>query len=799
MRGSRWKAGVQLSGGVHIRTLRWYPWGMPEQGTSFGIRLRSLRQAAGLTQEELASRAGLSPNAVSSLERGTRRRPQPHTVRSLSEALNLSEDERASLLAVVPRPGEAPVASKAIPNPSLPDSVTPLLGRERELEEIASLLGTGNIRLLTLTGIGGVGKTRLAVAVARQAGNLFPDGVLFVELAPLVNPAFVTSAILRSLGSVETEGLDTIESLVAHLHDRRLLLVLDNFEHLLEAAPEVYSLIEACPHLVVLATSRAPLRVRGEQEYPVPPLDLPPSTWSPDTDEVLDAPSGQLFLERAQAVSPDFRLTPENAGAVAAICWRLAGLPLALELAAAKTRFLDAEALLSRLDEALSTAWARGLPQRQRTMRAALDWSYELLSEPERELFRKLSVLSGFSLEGAEAVGAGVPGEILDNLGVLVEQSLVSVVIGAAGVGTRYGMLEPVRQYAREKLRESGELEEALHRHAALFLALAEEAEPELRGPRQAEWLDRLESESPNYRAVMAWARETGEAVTAARIGWGLYSFWWIRGYNEEGRRWMEATLEHELPPALRARALHAAATATFAQSDYAAAGEYWREALQLSRREGDILTEGSAWSGTGLVEMVRAEYEAAASSLGAGIALFERHGEDYLASILRSLLGTALLMQGESERAEQTFEEVLASARRLKVPSLSYIVLYNLAQSALARGDLKKAARMLREGIEWAAKAKDRATPAHFLEALAAVAALGKEAERSAVLIGAAERMQWELGASVYNFFRPDPSLRKHAVAEAHEHLGETAFEEAQERGRGMTFEQAIMYAFGG
>ena len=771
---------------------------------SFGALLRSLREAAGLTQEELAFRAGLSPNAVGALERGVRRRPQPHTVRSLSEALGLSEEERRSLLASVPKQSGAAssVAEEVSPGSfavsALPHPATPLVGRERELEEVSGLLTQQAVRLLTLTGIGGVGKTRLAVEVAREASGLFPDGAAFVGLAPLVNPAFVASAILRSLGLGKVEGLTLNESLAAHLRERRLLLVLDNFEHLLDAASDVADLVEACPPLVVLATSRAPLRLRGEQVYPVPPLALPPSTRSASEDEVLNAPSGRLFLERAQAVFPGFRLTPENAGAVAAICWRLAGLPLALELAAVKTRFLEPAALLPRLDGALSTAWARDLPQRQRTMRAALDWSYDLLSKPEQELFRKLSVLSGFSLEAAETLGADVPGELLDHLEALTEQSLVYVVTGAAGVGTRYGMLEPVRQYAREKLWESGEAEDVLRRHAAFFLKLAEEAEPQLRGPRQVEWLERLESESPNYRALMARALEAGEAESAARIGWGLHSFWWIRGYHQEGRRWMEAALKHELSPALRAKALHAAATAAFAQSDYPAAEEHWREALHLSRREGDVLAEGNAWAGVGLVEMVHSDYEAAATSVRAGAALFERHGEDYLASILRVFLGTTLLAQGESERAERMFEEVLATARRLKVPSLNYIVLYNSAQSALARGDRERATRMLQEGIEWSERTKDRANLAYFLEALAAVSALEGEAERSALLIGAAQRAQREVGASVYNFFRPDPSLRERAVAEAREQLGEPGFEEALERGRGMTFEQTITYAFG-
>ncbi|MDQ3841888.1 MAG: helix-turn-helix domain-containing protein, partial [Actinomycetota bacterium] len=312
----------------------------PEQESMFGARLRRFREAAGLTQEELAERARLTRNAISALERGERKRPYPHTVRSLADALGLSEDERVKLLAAVPRQdGGSPTARVALLEPALPIPPTPLVGREQDLEEVTGLLCRPEVRLLTLTGVGGVGKTRLAVEAAREATELFPDGVAFVALAALNDPALVIPTIARSLGLREAEGQTPRQALRAYLREKRFLLVLDNFEHLLEAAQEVSALMETCRDLVVLATSRAPLHIRGEQEYPVPPLALPTSTLSPTAEEVLDSPSGRLFVERARAASPTFVLGEETTAAVAALCWRLAGLPLALELTAAKVRF----------------------------------------------------------------------------------------------------------------------------------------------------------------------------------------------------------------------------------------------------------------------------------------------------------------------------------------------------------------------------------------------------------------------------------------------------------------------------
>lgn len=778
---------------------------------SFGALLRSLREAVGLTQEELAFRAGLSPNAIGSLERGVRRRPQPHTVRSLSDALGLSDEERVALLATVPRRSEADSfaaeVSPASPAVSaLPHPATPLVGRERDIEEVMGLLARSDVRLVTLTGIGGVGKTRLVTEVVRKVAHLFPDGAAFVGLAPLADPSLVVATILRSLGLTEADSLTPLEALIEHLRDKSLLLVLDNFEHLLEAAPEVAALVGACPELVVMSTSRAPLRIRGEREYSVPPLPLPSSTRSPSEEEVLASPAGMLFVERARATSPELEITRENAPAVAAICWRLAGLPLALELAASKVRFLDPAMLLSRLDKALSSAWARDLPERQRTMRAALDWSHNLLSEPERELFRRLSVFSGGStLEAAEAVRAepGTTGEVgaedvLDLLGSLVEQSLVMAESGTGGE-MRYGMLEPVRQYAREKLEENREeVEAAARAHARFFLALSEKAASELRGPRQVDWLDRLGTEGSNLGVAVSWALDAGEAGIATRFGWALWVFWWLRGYQREGRRWMEALLDRDPPTALRARVVQVANAMAYTLGDFEACQRYSVEALELSRRTGDTLCAAYALCGVGLDAVHRRDFGAAAARFEEALPLFRRSGEEGQEPIVRVWLGTALLAKGDKDRAVAEFEEGLEQARRRGDRLGAYHGLYNLAQVALAQGDYALALRMLGEGVSLSWEMRDRANLAYFLEGLAVAFAARGEAERAAVLLGASEGSLEIAGAPVYNYYRPDPTLREHAVTEARAALGGSGFEEARERGRSTTFDQAVGYAIG-
>jgi tetratricopeptide (TPR) repeat protein len=431
-------------------------------------------------------------------------------------------------------------------------------------------------------------------------------------------------------------------------------------------------------------------------------------------------------------------------------------------------------------------------------VRATLDWSHDLLSEPEKALFRRLSVfVGGFTLEAAEAVGAAgdvAAEDALESLGRLVEQSLVTAELD--GDGMRYGMLEPVRQYAREKLEESGEAGETLRQHAAFFLNLAELAYPELRGPRQAEWLERLERENGNLRSAMGWALSAGEVETAARLGWALYLFWRLRGHHNEGRRWMEVLLERNLPTALRPRVIMVAAFMTYTQGDYKACEGYSAEALELARRARDTLCAAYAWCMLGMGAMRRKDYEAATSCFEEALPLFRRSGEEVQVPVMHALLGTALLIQGDHDRAVPMFEEGLAMAQRRGDRIGVCSSLYHLAQVALVRGDHGLATRILEEGVAISEQMRDWANLSYFLEGLAVVAGVQGRAERSTRLFGAAEELLEAVGAPVYNYYKPDPSLYERTMSATRSRLGEADFEEVRAEGRAMTFEQAVAYA---
>ncbi len=765
----------------------------------FGARLRRLREAAGLTQEELASRAGLSAKAVSALERGERKRPYPHTIGALADALELSGAEREALIDAAPkRSGMAfiPPTGQEDLVYTLPVPLTPLIGRERDAAVVRSLLVRGETRLLTLTGPGGVGKTRLGLEVARGAANLFPDGALFVDLAPLGDAVLVLSTVSQALGLRATGDRPLLEAIQGHLREKRLLLVLDNFEHVLGAVSEVASLVSSCPKLAVLATSRAPLRVRGERQYPVPPLRLPDLVHARDAEEVARAPAVEFFVERAREASPSFELTENNAAVVAKICRRLEGLPLALELAAARVSLLGAVTLLARLDQALEAGGAHDLPERQQTMRATLRWSYELLSEEEKALFRSLSVFAGgFKLEAAEVVGAAGEagtGKILGLLGRLLEQSLV--VATDTGEEVRYRMLEPIRQYALEELEESGEAEATRRRHAEFFLDLAERAEPEHKGPDQVEWLERLEKEHANLRAAMGWALSMSDAETAAR-GWALWIFWWYHSHQREGRRWMEAVLEGDLSPPSRAKVLMVAGSMAFGHGDYEQSEKYCEECLELSEQAGDDLRAALAQVGLGLAAMGRSDHEAAASHLQGAQRSFQEADEDFGVAHVTTYLGILALTRGEEGKATQTLEEGLAVARRIGDRGSAYIALYNLAQMALSRADHDRAATLFEEGVTLSEQIGDRANVAYCLEGLAVVASARGDAERSARLIGAAEGLHEAVGVPAYVYYEPYHSLYEHTVSATRSLLGEEGFKEARAEGRDMSFEQAVAY----
>ena len=689
-------------------------------------------------------------------------------------------------------------AEQPPPN-NLPLELSSFVGREKELAEVKRLLG--NNRLLTLTGSGGCGKTRLALAVADNLAERFWDGVWLVELSPLADPSLVPQAVASTLGVREQPGRSLTESLSDYLALKKVLLILDNCEHLVGACAEVAeALLRSCPGLRVLATSREALGITGEVGWPVPSLSLPDLRRLPDIESLPRYESARLFLERTVAVKPSFTLTEQNAPVLAQVCYRLDGIPLAIELAAARAKMLSVEEISNRLDDCfrLLSSGGRTVALRHKTLHATMDWSHELLSEEEQVLFRRLSVFAGgFSLEATESVCAGEdldPDDVLELLSHLVDKSLV--VAQEEGGEARYRLLEMVRQYGAEKLGESGDEVEVRWRHAAFFLELVERVEPELNGPEQVDRLDELERENGNLRAVMGWAFAEEEAGIAARLGWALRRFWLLRAHQGEGRRWMEALLERDVPPYPRSRVAMLAALMSHAQGDYRACEGYAPEALALSQRVGDEPCAAYALSLLGLVAMHRGNVEEAAARFEESLPLFRRSGEEQTVPLVLAWLGNVLLVRGNRERASRMFEEALALARRRGDRLATNIALYNLAQVALSEAKFGPAARMLEEGLTSSRQMGDQANLSYFLEGLAVVAGARGEPERSARMLGAAEGSMEEAGASVYNYYVPARALYERTLAAARSQLDEAAWTAAWAEGRAMATEQAVEYA---
>jgi predicted ATPase/class 3 adenylate cyclase len=630
---------------------------------------------------------------------------------------------------------------------NLPIQPTPLLGREREVAEIADLLRHADVRLLTLTGTGGTGKTRLALQSAAELIDDFEDGVFLVALAPISDSELVASTVAGALSVSESAGRALKEDLREYLSTKELLLVLDNFEQVVDAAPLVGELLSGCPGLKVLATSRTLLRIYGEHEYAVSPLELPDPSHLPPIETLRQYEAIRLFTERARAAKADFSLTNENAPAIAEICARLDGLPLAIELAAARIKLLSPQAMCSRLSNPLKflTGGARDLPERQRTLRGAIAWSHALLNEGEQVLFARLSVFSGgCALEAVEAICDAVGDflvDVLEGLSSLVDKSILRQEEGVEEE-PRFVLLETIREYARERLELSGEAAEIRRLHAEYFLALAEQGESKLREPEEVAWLERLDVEHDNMRAALSWTLQSEEAELGMRLARALWRFWWMRGHYGEGRRWLEEALTKDgRAPAARAKALEAVGwladdqgdidravaaaeeglrisarakiessvtlsflrilgSAAYVRGDHDQAARLYEESLTLSREAKDDRSVASSLLQLGNVSGDRGDHEEAKEFYKEGLALSrELDDKALLASALISV-GAEYLLQGDHEQGAMLNEEAAGLYReRGNRGGLQY-ALDNLGWAALMRGNLQQAEALHRESL---------------------------------------------------------------------------------------------------
>jgi predicted ATPase/transcriptional regulator with XRE-family HTH domain len=793
---------------------------------SFGQWLKRRRKALDLTQDHLAREVGCAVGTIRKLEADALQ-PSREIAGRLAERLGVPSEARADFVAfargrvnasVVPffdqlldpvvqrRPEATPRApSDQIPHPDprprypLPVPLTPLFGRAREVAATSAILQRADVRLLTLLGPPGVGKTRLGLQVASDLRESFRAGVCFVALAPIRDPDLVLAMIAQALDVHEAGDQPLLEMLQAYLCDKHLLLVLDNVEQVVAATPMITALLAVAPDLKVLSTSRVALHLSGEHEYAVPPLELPDLLHLPPADALAECPAVALFQARAQAVQPSFTVSSANAQAVSAICHRLDGLPLVLELAATRCKVFTPEALLARLDQRLPllSTGARDLPPRQQTLRSAIAWSYDLLSPAEQMLFEQLAVFAGgWTLEAAEAI-CGEAGDVrlvawrievtsngkpfvptlADLLMSLIDHSLVqqaATVIPSVSDEPRFTMLETIREYALERLAEHGEAE-ILRRYAAYYLALAEQAEQGLQGPDARRWLDRLEAEHDNLRAVLALcleARDLGPRASGPappslkslassliemglRIAAALWWFWWARGHGSEGRHWLaQALADHTLDAtnnqslAVRAKALIAAGVLA-ATMDTRAAREPLEAALAIYERLGDQLGAAFPLVMLGWLSALQGDPAAGQALIADGLALFRTEPSSRRWDFGRALFAAAMcdMQQGDYASARAACEEALAVFHALRQPYGLSQALNFLGDLARLQGDYATAAAHYWESLPLARQAGVRSDIASLLHNLGYVALAQGDTSKAAALFGEGLMLQGEIG----------------------------------------------------
>jgi predicted ATPase/DNA-binding SARP family transcriptional activator/DNA-binding CsgD family transcriptional regulator len=786
--------------------------GLYEERTEYGAAIETLLGATAKepTLEEahaalmrLHALSGRPEQALSQYERLTHilsrelgTQPGDTTMRVREEIL----DGRLLLSRPTSPPQEEP------PDPgkhNLPAARTTFVGRERAMVEVKRMLAM--TRLLTLMGTGGSGKSRLALEVATDLVSAYPDGVRLVELAPLSEPSLVTQVVCGTLGVREQPNRPLADVLIEVLRGKEMLLVLDNCEHLVDAvASLVDTLLATCPKLRVLATSREALNVQGESRWTVPALSLPDPHRSRTVRELEGSESVRLFVERASQRDPAFALDSGNVQAVAEVCRRLDGIPLALELAAARVRVLTVDEIASRLENSLTllTDGGRTALPRQRTLRGTLDWSYELLSEVEKKLFGRLSIFAGgWTLEAGELVGAGDGidrDEVLDLLSKLVDKSLVVFELDA-GSAPRYRMLEPVRQYAQEKLEELGDAAAVRHWHAEWYLAFAMEAEDVLIGPHSLGWLDRLETEHDNLRAALANFIERGDAARGLRLAGALGEFWRIRGHLREGLRWLEAALATDEKSAMPARVkvLTHAGWIAWELVDFERSAAFSKESLALSRKLGD--TNGAAFAlyNLGMVAIYdHMRADEAWALFEESLALRRELGDKTGTGRALQKMGLISVVRHDFGLAEKLHEESLGLAHNTDDKVGATLALWLGGLASLGLHDYQSAWERCTEGLILARQGGYTHAIALMMHALAALAGVQGQPVRSARLWGAAESTLDGLGFSL------GPAERSHYapyVAAARARLDEKAWEAAWAEGKAMPPEDAIDYALSG